>query len=425
MMLALCTMIRNERPYILEWLAFHALAGVAHFRIYDNESDDGTAELLRGVAGHFNIDVIPWPETGFDRQVLAFNDGLLALRDRARFVGFIDADEFLFDRDLRPLPKVLEEVPADVSAIGVNQSVFGSSHLTEASEELVIHRFQHRAADSCAEHRWYKTIVRPEMAMGFETCHSVTLRGGRYVLGDMHPFGHSPEHHGEADRTAADGLALHHYILKSLEEFRRKQRRGANSDRREAHYRRLDDDYFFGRDSYANAIADRSLATLTAAVQARMAAAMAETGSATPAPPPPDGYAVELNTLIPIDQLVPRYGFYDPISGFSWIRSFSEGRFLLLLDGAPVHIALRAFRIARHYPIDRLLLRMNGQIVPIAATVHDDHWFSLQMGPVETHAGTNLLALESPYFVPVPFIDPGSDDARYLSIGIQNLIVLR
>ena len=36
MSLAICLMIKDERPYLAEWLAFHALVGVSHFRIYDS-----------------------------------------------------------------------------------------------------------------------------------------------------------------------------------------------------------------------------------------------------------------------------------------------------------------------------------------------------------------------------------------------------
>ena len=44
--LALCTTVRNEAPYMLEWLMFHHMFGVELFRIDDNGSDDGTFELL-------------------------------------------------------------------------------------------------------------------------------------------------------------------------------------------------------------------------------------------------------------------------------------------------------------------------------------------------------------------------------------------
>jgi len=425
MMLALCTMVRNERPYLLEWLAFHAMAGGEHFRIYDNESDDGTTELLHEVADHFNIDVVPWPETGFDRQVLAFNDGLLMLRHRAAFVAFIDVDEFLFDPQFRPLPEILAGLDPDISAIGVNQRVFGSSNLTEDSGDLVVRRFVYRGVDDYHEHRWYKTIVRPDKAMGFGTSHSVMLREGHYVLGDIHPFQQSAEHPGQADRIAANGLVLNHYVLKSLSEFRRKQQRGAASDRPEASFKRLDEDYFFNRERYVNAFLDCSLAEQAPAVEAHIATIMAQTVASEPVAQPPEGHAFAVNIPIPIDDINPRFGFAPTIAGFAWIRSFAEGRFLLRSDGEAVHIAIRAYRIAASYDIDQILMRLNGEIVRLTATREDDHWFTLQTGLVETREGTNLLALESPYFVPVRFVDPKADDARYLSFGVASLMFLR
>jgi hypothetical protein len=44
----MCTMVRNSGPRLLEWIAFHRhFLGVEHFVLYDNNSTDGTEELLR------------------------------------------------------------------------------------------------------------------------------------------------------------------------------------------------------------------------------------------------------------------------------------------------------------------------------------------------------------------------------------------
>ncbi|MEL6427490.1 MAG: glycosyltransferase family 2 protein, partial [Pseudomonadota bacterium] len=40
------TTMRNEGPYILEWLAHHRAVGFTDFLVFSNDCDDGTDALL-------------------------------------------------------------------------------------------------------------------------------------------------------------------------------------------------------------------------------------------------------------------------------------------------------------------------------------------------------------------------------------------
>ena len=51
------TTMKNEGPYMLEWVAFHKTLGVDHFVIFTNDCEDGTDDIARrlqelGVASH-------------------------------------------------------------------------------------------------------------------------------------------------------------------------------------------------------------------------------------------------------------------------------------------------------------------------------------------------------------------------------------
>ena len=43
--MSIACIIKNEGPYLREWLEYHKLIGVEHFYVYDNESSDNTKEL--------------------------------------------------------------------------------------------------------------------------------------------------------------------------------------------------------------------------------------------------------------------------------------------------------------------------------------------------------------------------------------------
>jgi hypothetical protein len=47
--LAICAIVKDEARYIEEWLAFHFLQGVSQVLIFDNESTDGTRDILTSI----------------------------------------------------------------------------------------------------------------------------------------------------------------------------------------------------------------------------------------------------------------------------------------------------------------------------------------------------------------------------------------
>jgi len=54
------TSMRNEAPYILEWLAYHRSIGVDGFLIYSNDCDDATSSSY---SIWFEISATPAPVT--------------------------------------------------------------------------------------------------------------------------------------------------------------------------------------------------------------------------------------------------------------------------------------------------------------------------------------------------------------------------
>lgn len=104
--LGICAIVRNEGPYIHEWLTYHRAVGVERFTLYDNGSTDNTlTEIAR--FGH-PVDVIPWP--GQAQQVPAYRDMLANRRHYAEWVAFIDADEFLTPRGDDGIKDILREI---------------------------------------------------------------------------------------------------------------------------------------------------------------------------------------------------------------------------------------------------------------------------------------------------------------------------
>lgn len=277
---ALCALLKDEADYVEEWLAFHLLQGVSRVVLYDNGSTDDTCARARTFAKRLDLAIVPWPGTGsgYDlTQRHAYGDGARRLAGRVDYAAFIDIDEFLYATDGGPLTRALAGFAPDVAAIAVNQRVFGSSGHDRATEGLVTSRFTVAAGPGYQEAHWFKTVARPERIAGFDSAHSVVLRSGAYVLADGRPLPPRPEHPGCSPEVASGALALHHYILKSREEFRRKQARWAGQDPSG----RMNDDYFVGRDAAinANAVRDMRLAALAPRVSELVDAARRDAGA--------------------------------------------------------------------------------------------------------------------------------------------------
>ncbi len=261
--IAIAAIVRNEACYLLEWLAFHLVQGVQLFRIYDNNSDDGTGALLRSLAAAVPIEYVAWREMYSDLgQREMYRRAAESLAGRTDFVATIDIDEFVGATSPGGLAAALAPFGPDVGAIAMNQRVFGSSGETVFRPDLVTARLVRRGDDTYSEHFWFKTISRPEAVEHYDSVHSVRLRSGRYVMTDGAPLRQDQPHPGVADRVPATDIRFHHYSLKSAEEFRLKQARWRYREDAHPISKNYSTNYFTMREPHTNAVEDRTFAAL-------------------------------------------------------------------------------------------------------------------------------------------------------------------
>jgi Glycosyl transferase family 2 len=235
---ALCAIVRNEIRSIIEWLAHYKALGFSEFLIYDNDSDDGTAEVLQALDDAGELVYLDWPHAVGQRpQRLAYANARTVAT--AEWLAFFDADEFLFLREDATIQAFLARFDAGVSAIAVNWIVFGSGGQRHYAARPVVERFTDALPALAAPNHQVKAIGRRERLVG-TGIHRVALHEGRYV----NPSGEDVEFVGLTSVTRPDVTvaALHHYAVKSLEEFQEKRLRGhANSQSPDVKRARLDE----------------------------------------------------------------------------------------------------------------------------------------------------------------------------------------
>ena len=65
------TCVKNEGPFLLEWIAFHQCIGVTNFLFYSNDCDDGTDTLLDALAELGHVTHLLNPAEGRNYQMEA------------------------------------------------------------------------------------------------------------------------------------------------------------------------------------------------------------------------------------------------------------------------------------------------------------------------------------------------------------------
>ncbi len=221
--LAIVAPVRNEAPYLLEWIAYHRALGIDTFLLADNGGDDTTSELLQDLDRQQLIKRFDWRaqerfQLEFYRQALHF------ARDFVQGLFFIDADEFL-----RPQGDSISDVARkwlsdpNIGAVALNWAIYGSSGQPRRDDRLVIERFTRRAPQEFSANKHAKTFARVDCCAGpAENPHAVRLQTGRYVdtCGKDVRWDASHGHLvGITETVTWDVLRVDHFVLKSREEF--------------------------------------------------------------------------------------------------------------------------------------------------------------------------------------------------------------
>lgn len=219
-----CLIAKNEERGILEWIAYQRAVGFDRIIIYDNDSDDRTAELIQIAQRNDSaISYVYWPnEPGKRPQLTAYADA--TGKCETDWLAYFDTDEFIVLHEDNSINEYIARVGSKASAIMLNWLVFGSSGHTFADSRLVIERFTRCAMPNHGKNLIGKSIVRPQDVKEVGV-HSVVLKHGCYVNASGHPLTLEP-HFPKTLVVDHKVAQLNHYLLKSREEYQQKVARG-------------------------------------------------------------------------------------------------------------------------------------------------------------------------------------------------------
>ena len=200
--LSVVAILKNEAPYLQEWLDYHLIAGVDYFHA-----------------------------PGAVMQMPVYNDAVKRFKFQSRYMAFIDGDEFIYPKSRGGvIVDVVDEILADkpnAAGLAINWQMFGSNGQDKADYSRgVLERFTRRAPidDACnhavktiANPRKIYFIYNPHCARYFEECYPVN-ENGNAVTGRVPNAANIP--------VTAEKIAVNHYYVKSREEYLLKMQRG-------------------------------------------------------------------------------------------------------------------------------------------------------------------------------------------------------
>lgn len=235
------TCMKNEGPFILEWVAYHRAIGVENFLVYTNDCTDGTDELLdllqaRGIVQRRDnlfagTDLKPqhWALAAAEEEEVLKNSGWAISMDVDEFINIHVGEGRLED---------LYKAVGDANLISLTWRLFGNSDVHGFDPEFLISQF-----DRCAP----ELSRKPHQAWGFKTLFrniGIYKKMGvhrpkglkpdlwdqiRWVNGSGQPMPRKMLRNGWRSTTETYGYALatmNHYAVRSAESFLVKRDRG-------------------------------------------------------------------------------------------------------------------------------------------------------------------------------------------------------
>lgn len=215
---------RNEKN-IKEWAAHHLLIGFDFIVIFDHKSDIPLTDVFsnfdkRVIIIRKDIDEVKKDDKNVKKLFnnLAVN---IALEMKLDWFIYLDADEFLILNNYFRGVKHLLNVYSHADSLGINWVMFGSNHLIEEPEGLILENYN-RSRLQLDKH--VKSFVRPTEVKFSDNAHFYHMRNPSKMIGIDFKVIYYPQYWHEFNIPYYKSPAyIAHYVYQSEETYRKRK----------------------------------------------------------------------------------------------------------------------------------------------------------------------------------------------------------
>ncbi len=238
------TCVKNEGPFLLEWIAYNRVIGVTDFLIYSNDCTDATDRILDRLDEMGLVTHLPNPAEGRNYQMEALKAAKThPLVTEADWVWIADVDEFLnIHVGNGTIPELIEACGTP-AAISVTFQFFANDGIERFEDRPVIEQFtrSHNPDIWCAETaQEVKTLIREDFPVKYYGAHRPFMKdkfvrekgfrwtdaSGRDVPWRFRLAATKRRMRKFPAKGARKFATLNHYALRSLDSYLVKNDRG-------------------------------------------------------------------------------------------------------------------------------------------------------------------------------------------------------
>jgi hypothetical protein len=245
--LSIAAIVKNEAPYIQEWIEYHHIVGVEHFYIYDNESVDNLKDILQPYIDAGVVTYIYFP--GRLKQKAAYNNAIKYFRNETKWLAIIDVDEFIAPIKTEKIIDALNEIKSRLrqrlfACLKIHWVRYGYCGHKAKPEGLVIENY----TKSEGVNDTIKSIVNPRTIVEYHEHHGDHF----FWLNGVNENGVKIKKHklGNTGGGAVQDIRVNHYFTKSYEEFLEKINRGFADKPGKYDPPFFDPDYLSGKEDF-------------------------------------------------------------------------------------------------------------------------------------------------------------------------------
>lgn len=240
------TAMKNEGPYVLEWVAHHLATGFDSFIVMTNDCDDGTDRILDRLAALIPLRHVPNPKSLFPErsnwQVMAHRyASLFTLYKDAGWIYFTDVDEFLMIWTGAGRLQDFHDASGGFDVVSFTSMPFGSSGVVDLVDAPVVTQFTVQSKDYAAARAGglavsnaIKTLFHNRVRFSVRRNHrprraDFSTTGHRWIDGSGRDFAPDWVDGDAKEISPLDSVALaqfNHYAIRSAEGYLVKIDRG-------------------------------------------------------------------------------------------------------------------------------------------------------------------------------------------------------